>query len=88
MRIVKLGNSAAIDRGKHLPGRRVTTVVIQDEASLPQRMRTITHADGIWPHHSWEPAAWVECDQDNELQTALAEHFDCPIGRPDDWPTE
>lgn len=88
MLIVKLGNSAAIDKVKHLPGKRITTVVIQDEDTLPQRVRTITHVDGIWPQHSPEPAAWVECPEDEELQATLAEHFGCPIGRPDDWPTE
>lgn len=88
MRIVKLGNTAALDQGIRLPGKRVTTVVIQDEDTLQQRMRTITHADGIWPHHSRQPAAWVECDQDEELVAALAQHFGCPIGRPLDWPSE
>lgn len=87
MRIVKLGNIAAIDRGRHLPGKRITTFKMGGETNLQERMRTITHADGIWPHHSFEPAAWVESN-DDELASALAEHFGCPIGRPDDWPSE
>jgi hypothetical protein len=86
MRIVKLGNSAALDRGIRLEGKRVTTIYA-NEPSLQEQMRTITHADGIWPQHSRQPAVWVESN-DEGLEAALAEHFGCPIGRPDNWPAE
>lgn len=87
MPIVRLGNTACRARdsyGHVLQGNRVTTVPIYDEDLLADRMRTITHPDGLWPSESSAPAAWVESD-DPELETALAEHFGCPIGQPDDW---
>lgn len=87
MRVVKLGNAAALDRGIRMEGKRVTTVYAQ-EPTLQEQMRTIVHADGIWPQHSRQPAAWVECEQDRELEASLADHFGCPIGRPDNWPAE
>lgn len=87
MRIVKLGNSAALDRGIRMEGKRITTVVA-NEPTLHEQMRTLVHADGIWPQLSRQPATWVECAQDKELEAALADHFGCPIGRPDNWPAE
>jgi hypothetical protein len=87
MRIVKLGNTAALDAGMRMEGKRVTTLKMGGEETLQERMRTITHPDGIWPHHSRQPAAWVESN-DSELALALSEHFGCPIGRPQDWPAE
>jgi hypothetical protein len=82
---VRLGNRAAIDRGQILEGNRVTTIQILDENDLGSRMRTITHADGLWPNMSVHPAAWVECDDDSELESALATHFGCPVGMPASW---
>lgn len=84
MPTARLGNRAAIDRGQILEGNRVTTVHILDEDSLSERMRTLTHADGLWPNMSVHPAAWVECD-DPELEAALATHFGCPVGMPEGW---
>lgn len=84
MPVVRLGNHAALHEGKILGGNRVTTIPIYDEDDLPTRMRTITHADGLWPAVSAAPAVWVECD-DAELGLALAAHFTCPIGEPDGW---
>jgi hypothetical protein len=81
---VRLGNTHALDQGKLLDGNRVTTAYIMDENSLESRMRTLTHADGMWPAMSMRPAAWVECD-DPELEAALADHFNCPIGEPAGW---
>lgn len=84
MPTVRLGNRAAIDRGQILDGNRVTTVQILDENDLWTRMRTITHADGLWPSMSVHPAAWVESD-DPQLEAALSAHFGCPVGMPDGW---
>jgi hypothetical protein len=84
---VRLGNKQCLDRdssGAVLEGNRVTTFTILDEDDLDTRMRTLVHDDGIWPRHSSAPAAWVDGD-DEELVAALAEHFDCPVGEPDDW---
>jgi hypothetical protein len=84
MPIVRLGNKAALDRGRVIEGNQVTTVTIHDEDDLDTRMRTITHPDGLWPNVSSAPAAWVESD-DEDLAGALAEHFRCPIGAPKNW---
>lgn len=87
MPIVRLGNQASLDKdrwGRPLEGNRVTTITILDEDSTETRLRTILHDDGLWPRVSAAPAAWVASD-DAELESALAEHFNCPIGEPADW---
>jgi len=89
MPTVRLGNKACLDRdatGALLDGNRVTNFVILDEDDLATRMRTLIHADGLWPRHSSAPAAWVESD-DPDLAKALAAFFDCPIGQPKKWAT-
>lgn len=85
MPLIRLGNSSAVDRGQPLPGNRVTTVQVRDEDDTETRVRTITHADGLWPRMSMAPAAWVECPGDSELESALSEFFNCPVGEPADW---
>lgn len=82
MPIVRLGNHAALDNGRVLEGFRVTTIPVPDDDSHSDRMRNITHADGLWPRVSAAPPAWVECN-DAELEKALAEHFGCPVGQPE-----
>jgi len=84
MPTVRLGNKAALDRGQVIEGNQVTTMNVLDEDDLATRIRTITHADGLWPRMSSAPPAWVECD-DPELEAALAEQFGCPVGRPKKW---
>jgi hypothetical protein len=49
-----------------------------------ERVRQAVHADGHWAKHSSRPPAWLECD-DPDLQTALAEHWGCPVGEPTGW---
>jgi hypothetical protein len=93
MIVVKLGTTAALDQVRPalgeapepvpLQGKRVVTVVMRDEDSLQSRKRTITHPDGIWSRHSAGWPLWVEAD-DPEVESALARHYDCPVGRPDD----
>lgn len=83
MPTVRLGNSAALHRGEVLEGDRVTTLAIHDDDPLDTRMRTITHTDGLWPQVSASTPTWVSSD-DPELEAALAEHYGCPIGEPDD----
>lgn len=95
---VLLGNSAAKtaydDNGKlkhrDLPGRRVTTIVIPDGYTLLEAVQAITAQDGAWNHHSRgdNPADsspdWVESDNEG-LASLLAQHFECPVGRPKRW---
>lgn len=82
MPTVRLGNHSPLGGEREpLAGPMVTTVVFPADEDLPTRMRTLTHADGLWPCHSSAPAAWVESD-DIELAEAIARHFGCPIGRP------
>lgn len=83
MPIIRLGNKAALDdRGRTLDDPQITTITIMDEDDLDTRMRTITHADGLWPRVSAAPASWVSSD-DPDLELALAAHFSCPIGEPE-----
>lgn len=84
MPIVYLGNHSALDGGHPIPGTQTTSVVFMDEDDLDTRMRTLTHEDGVWVRHSTEPPAWVQSD-DEELETAIAAYFNCPVGRPNDW---
>lgn len=95
---VQLGNSAAKeayrdDKGLHhrdVRGSRVTTVVIPDSYSLMEAVSSVVSQDGAWNHHSQgadvsdSAPDWVESDNDG-LAQLLAEHFECPIGRPKGW---
>lgn len=82
MPTVRLGNRSPLDpQGQLMPGPSVTTVVFPVDEDLPTRMRTLAHSDGFWVRHSAASASWVESD-DAELETAIAQHFNCPIGRP------
>lgn len=92
MSTVQLGNNAAVHLGQVLPGNRVTTATIPDGYSLPEAVLAITadstqgaQNDGVWRSHSANPApAWIEAT-DRALAQALADHYGCPIGRPEDW---
>lgn len=95
---VLLGNSAAkeayLDDGnvahRDLPGRRVTTITIPDSYTLLEAVQSVTAQDGVWNHHSRgdDPGDhspdWVESDNEG-LASLLAQHFECPIGRPKKW---
>lgn len=96
---VLLGNSAAKEafldgdgelKHRALPGRRITTVVIPDTYNFLEAFQAVTAGDGAWNHHSQgnDPADsspdWVESDNDG-LASLLAQHFECRIGRPDEW---
>jgi hypothetical protein len=86
MAVVRLGNPRAVVAGSRVPlGVQVTTVTIPGGHTAAEQMRTITHQDGVWPAHSDAPGpVWVESD-DHELAAALAAHYGCPIGEPEDW---
>ena len=81
MPVVLLGNPDPVG----VAGKSITTANIPDSYTMSERLRTLFHADGLWPQHStsFRPA-WVECD-DAAMAEAVSEHVGCPIGRPDDW---
>lgn len=86
MSTVHLGNLNAVavqPDGQRVPlGAQVTTVSIPDSYTLDEKVRTVTHADGVWGAHSNDPGpVWVECDDEN-LLGALAQHYGCSVGRP------
>jgi hypothetical protein len=91
--VVKLGTTAALDQVRPSPteapvpvpldGKRVVTIVIRDDEDLTSRMRTIAHPDGVWVRHSSSWPEWVESD-DPDIESELAAHYNCPVGRPDD----
>lgn len=96
---VQLGNSTAKEayrdaegvlHHRDVDGSRVTTIVIPGGYSLIEAVSAVTAQDGAWNHHSRgdDPGDsspdWVESDGD-ALAQLLAEHFDCPIGRPKGW---
>jgi hypothetical protein len=81
---VYLGNVSPLDGGRLMRGPQTTQVVFMDNDDLATRMRTVTHVDGLWIRHSTQPPAWVQSD-DEDLELALAEHYECPTGRPQDW---
>jgi hypothetical protein len=73
MAVVKLG---------HADGR-VTTATIPLTRTFREAVRDIIHADGVWRAHSGDPSpAWVESDNE-QLATAISEHFSCPVGQPE-----
>jgi hypothetical protein len=96
---VLLGNPAAKEayRGpdgelnhRALPGDRVTEIVIPDSYSLLEAVASVTSQDGAWNHHSLgdnpddSSPTWVESDNE-PLASLLAQHFECPVGRPEGW---
>jgi hypothetical protein len=96
---VLLGNPAAKEafrdtdgvlHHRDLPGRRVTTIVIPDTYTLLEAVASVTAQDGAWNHHSQgnnpEDTApdWVESDNEG-LASLLAQHYECPVGRPKKW---
>lgn len=83
---VRLGNPAPLDAGRALPAPQVTTVYVPTTYSESEKLRTIVHADGIWPAHSSAAApSWVDAD-DDVLAEALSTHYGCPIGQPAENP--
>jgi hypothetical protein len=98
--IVLMGNTDAVhvDAGGNtvsLPGNLITkAMVLAVDDPVDQQAMTITAEvatgatmDGAWRSNSRAPApAWVESDSP-DLAQALASHYGCPIGRPDDWET-
>lgn len=93
MSTVTLGNSAPIDTNRPNPATdeyeripidvpgAVTTYVIPSDVSLVEAIKTIT--DTFNAYHSDDTPGWVESD-DVILAEALAQHYNCLIGRPAD----
>lgn len=67
-------------------GQRVTTMSLNevDGDDRPSRAMNLALAARIWSFHSDEDPAWVDGD-DELLVELIADHYGCPIGRPDDW---
>lgn len=81
--IVYLGNSGALDNGKPLEGKLITTVNIPDVWTRSQALAAIKdRTNGLWVRHSSNATPdWVECDNDG-LALDIAEYYgDIPIGR-------
>lgn len=79
---VRLGNVEA----RHAPpGNRITTVRYPAQRTFAERFADITDLkDGLWLHHSTQPPAWVESNED-QLAELLAAHYGCPVGCPPSW---
>lgn len=61
-------------------GKRITTMALNE----PTLEANLAHARRFWPGDSDKPPAWVESD-DELLELALADTFDCRRGRPKNW---
>jgi hypothetical protein len=86
---VYLGNPSPIFNGRAVEdSNAVTMVSIPDCKSLDDMVRDIGHDDGssntgLWRQHSArDTPSWVACDENPELEAAIAGHFGCPAGRP------
>lgn len=91
MALVQFGNEAVLEPYKPNPetnetktrkvkGSKITTMslVTQDVGEA------INTAKALWQNDSEKAPAWVESD-DEVLQAALAQTFDCREGRPQSW---
>ena len=84
MPTVRLGNSAPAHPG--VSGNKVTTAEMPGNLTIPEALRSLFHADGLWRSHSESPTPdWVEVDGDPLLAEAISEASGCPIGRPAGW---
>ena len=89
MPTVYLGNPFPIFNGRPVADpTAITKVSIPECKSLEHMVCDVVHDDGssntgLWRQHSaLDAPAWVCCDDNPELETAIAEHFGCPAGRP------
>lgn len=94
MSTVHLGNPRPIFNGEPVDDQAaVTRVVIRDGKTLRESLLDIVHNDGtpntgLWPQHSAASSpSWVESD-DPQLAQAIATHYGCPIGRPNENATD
>lgn len=86
---VLLGNPAPVINGRVTSDPTgVTVVTIPDCKSIQDAVRDIGHDDGSahvglwWSHSGLAAPAWVSCDENPELEDAVAQRFGCPAGRP------
>lgn len=68
----------------HKTGERVMTVGFHRGTSVMEALRMVCDARGVWAAQSWAPPAWVESTNEG-LALVLADHYGCPIGRPQGW---
>ena len=88
-------NLTLVEKDKYA-GNRVTTMNLNETTPVrhsdgvlgpedePSRAMNLSLALRIWPEHSDKNPAWVAGD-DRLLVELLADHFNCPIGRPENW---
>lgn len=72
------GAAPAVEDLSHL-GQQITTVSPPSSLSVGEQVSAV--AD-VWRAHSAAPPAWVEGDEVT-LVEAVAQHFGCPVGCPD-----
>lgn len=89
MPLVYLGNPYPIFNGHAVEDNTAITMVhVPDCKSVDDAVRDIAHDDGspnggLWRSHSARNIpSWVSCDENPELESAIANHFGCPAGRP------
>lgn len=68
-----------------IEGQQITTINVPDGTPFLEALTTVVARNGVWNYHSDEPPAWVESN-DAELESAIAKHYGCAIGMPEDWP--
>lgn len=68
----------------HLPGNRITSIQTHDMTRAA--MDDITRSNGVVANHFADGTGpvWVESDSPL-LAASIAEHYGCPVGRPDGW---
>jgi len=77
---------SSVTKFRELPGPRITTIMVPSGTKLLEALATIVGANGVWSYHGSDAPDWVEGSDDAAmLVNVIAEHYGCPIGRPDDW---
>src|SRR3954464_11806887 len=97
--MVTLGNVSVLEGYK--PDEGVNVVLLKHRRDLgnqettfslnetdiddrPSRAMNLSMLTRIWREHSDKDPAWVE-GKDRLTVELVADHFNCPIGRPDNW---
>lgn len=86
---VVLGNPMPVFNGRITPDPSAITMVhVPDCKSIEHALRDIGHDDGTangglwWSVSGLAAPTWVSCDENPELEAAIAARFGCPAGRP------
>jgi hypothetical protein len=78
-------NVVVLRRVKNV-GNQETTFQLNevDGQDRPSRAMNLALLVRMWQEHSDKDPAWVD-GNDRLTVELVADHFDCPIGRPDNW---